>query len=94
MRRIALALIASGAVIAGYAGQASATSPNTGCPHSYQVWIVGSMNPPYHADSHVDQKGNDDGTVCAKQIDDKTFQYNGQTYPLYNFIDNTVASKS
>jgi hypothetical protein len=94
MKRIALSLIAGAALTAGYAGQASATSPNTGCPPSYQVWYVGSMKPPYHADSYVDQKGNGDGIVCAKQIDDKTFQYNGHTYPLYNFIDNTVSSNA
>jgi hypothetical protein len=90
MKRIALSFIAGAALIVGYAGQASATSPQTGCPPSYTVWTVGSQTPPYHADSHVDTNG--DGTVCAKQIDDKTFQYNGQAYPLYNFIDNTVAS--
>lgn len=87
MKRIALSLIAAGALTAGYAGQASATSPYTGCPPSYTVWYVGSM-PQYHADAYVDRKGNNDGIVCAKQIDDKTTQFGG---PLYNFIDNTVA---
>jgi hypothetical protein len=90
MKRIALSLIVGTALITGYASQATATSPNTGCPPSYIVWPVGSQNPPYHADSHVDNNG--DNSVCAKQIDDRTFQYNGQTYPVYNFIDNTVAS--
>jgi hypothetical protein len=94
MKRIALSLIASGVLIAGYASQASATSPYTGCPSSYHVWNVGSQTPPYHADEAVDEKGNDDNIVCAKQIDNKTFQYNNQTYPLYNFIDNTVAPGS
>ena len=96
MKRIALSLIAGGALAAAFAGQASAISPYTGCPPSYQVWVVGTMNPPYRAPSYVDQNlpGNDDGIVCAKQIDNKTFQYNGQTYPLYNFIDNTVAPQS
>jgi hypothetical protein len=37
-------------------------------------------------------QGNGDAIVCAKQIDDKTFEYIGQPYPLYNFIDNTVAT--
>jgi hypothetical protein len=89
MKCIAISLIAGTALIAGYAGQASATSPGTGCPPSYIVWTVGSQTPPYHADSHVDNNG--DGTVCAKQIDGRTFEYNGQAYPVYNFIDNTVA---
>jgi hypothetical protein len=93
MRRIALSLIAGGALITGLAGRASADSPYTGCPPSYIVWPVGS-EPAYHADEYVDEKGNDDNTVCAKQIDDKTFQYIGQPHPLYNFIDNTVRSGS
>ena len=92
MKRTALSLIVGGVLLAGFAGQASATSPNSGCPPPYQRWIVGSSTPPYHADALVDQKGNNDGIVCVKQIDDKTFEYNGQTYPLYNFIDNKVAT--
>ena len=92
MKRVALSVIASGVLVAGASGKAFATSPNTACPPSYQVWIVGSMDPPYQADSRVDQKGNADGIVCAKQLNDKTFQYNGQTYPLYNFIDNNAAA--
>jgi hypothetical protein len=92
MKRIALSLIAGGILTVGCVGPASATSPYTGCPAAYQTWIVGSMTPPYHADSHVDESGNNDGIVCAKQIDDKTFESGGQTYPLYNFIDNTVRS--
>lgn len=101
MKRIALSLIAGGALAAAFAGQASATSPYRGCPPSYTVWMVGST-PPYHADALVDQKGNNDGIVCAKQVDDKTFVYegstypnlDGQTFPLYNFIDNTVATNN
>lgn len=92
MKRTTLSLIAGGVLTVGCVAQASATSPYAGCPASYQTWVVGSMTPPYHADSHVDQQGNNDNIVCVKQIDDKTFQSEGQTYPLYNFIDNTVRS--
>jgi hypothetical protein len=88
VKRAALSLIAGGILIAGLAGQASATSPFTGCPPSYQAWDVSTE--PYQADNFVDQKGNNDGTVCAKQIDNKTFELNGTTFPLYNFIDNAV----
>jgi hypothetical protein len=97
MKRTALSLIAGGVLAAGFAGQASATSPNSGCPPSYTVWIVGST-PPYHADSLVNRNG--DNEVCAMQLDDKTFVYegstypglDGNTYPLYNFIDNDAAT--
>jgi hypothetical protein len=91
MKRAALSLIAGGILIGGLAGQASATSPYTGCPPSYQVWDVSTE--PYQADNFVDQKGNNDGIVCAKQVDNKTFELNGVTYPLYNFIGNTVPTR-
>ena len=90
MKRITLSLITMG-LISATGPPASATSPYAGCPPSYRVWIVGTMNPPYRVPGEVDGKGNNDNKVCAKQIDDRTFQYNGQTYPIYNFIDNTVA---
>ena len=91
LKRAALSLIAGGILIAGLAGQASAKSPFTGCPPSYQVWDVSTQ--PYQADNLVDQKGNNDGTACAKQIDDKTFELNGAMFPLYNFIDNAVPTR-
>ena len=92
MKRTTLSLIAGGVLLAGFADQASATSPNSGCPPSYQRWIVGSSTPPYHADALVDQKGSNDGIVCVKQIDAKTFPFEGQLFPLYNFVDNHVAT--
>jgi hypothetical protein len=91
VKRAALSLIAGGILIAGLAGQASGKSPFTGCPPSYQVWDISTQ--PYQADNLVDQKGNNDGTVCAKQIDDKTFALNGAMFPLYNFIDNAVPTR-
>lgn len=90
MSRIAASFIVGGALIAGFAADASASDPHTGCPSSYQVWVVGSMTPPYHADSLADKNG--DNIVCARPVNDKTFQYNGQTYQVYNFIDNKAAT--
>jgi hypothetical protein len=89
MKRTAVSLLAAGALIAGAAGQATATPAHDSCPLSYQVWIVGSQTPPYHADSLADK--DHDGIVCAKPTD-KTFLYNGQSYTVYNFIDNKVAA--
>ena len=91
LKRAALSLIAGGILIAGLAGQASAKSPFTGCPPSYQVWDVSTQ--PYQADNLVDQKGNNDGIVCVKRIDAKTFEFEGQLFPLYNFIDNTTGTR-
>ena len=51
------------------------------------------MTPPSHVGEYVDEKGNDDNAVCAKPLSDKTFEYNGQTYQVYDFIDNTSGSQ-
>jgi hypothetical protein len=83
MKRLALSFIVGGSLIAGFAPGASASGLNSGCPPSYQLWVVGS-NPLYHADAFVNKNG--DPYVCAKQIDDKTID---GTNPLYNFVDNT-----
>ena len=81
--------LVGGLVSAGLAGQASASGTIQGCPPSYIVWTVGvtGSNPPYQVPALADKNG--DNTVCAKQIDNKTFEFEGQSYPLYNFIDNT-----
>lgn len=68
---------------------AEATPPHVGCPPAasgYQPWGVSTE--PYQADDLVDTNG--DGWVCARPIGDQTFELEGQTYPLYNFIDDVV----
>jgi hypothetical protein len=94
MKRAALSLITGGVLIAGFGGQAAATPPYAGCPppdSGFSVWYTSTQ--PYQGDNYVDMKGNYDGVVCAKPVDSKTFEYNGQTYPIENFIDNTMATQ-
>lgn len=91
-RTIAIGLITAGASAAGIV-PAAATSPHTGCPppsSGYVVWNVDQV--PYQVDNLVDNKGNGNGTVCAKPVDGQTFVLDGQTYQVYNFIDDVVAS--
>jgi hypothetical protein len=90
MRRlVSTAAVTGGLLSAVVGGQASAAGTIDGCPPSYIVWQVGvtGPNPPYQAPGLADKNG--DKIVCAKQIDNKTFEYQGQNYPLYNFIDNS-----
>ena len=94
MRRMACSTAAvSCGLFAALAGPASAAGTIQGCPPSYMVWQVGvtGSNPPYEVPGLADKNG--DGIVCAKQIDRKTFEYQGQTYALYNFIDNTSVKR-
>lgn len=70
---------------------AEAAPPHVGCPpvaSGYQAWDVSAE--PYQADDLVDANGN--GSVCARPIDDRTFELGGQTYQLYNFIDDVIPS--
>jgi hypothetical protein len=71
------------------ASPATAASPGGHCPPAvsgYQIWDVNTE--PYRADNGVDEKGNNNGLVCAKAekivLDD-----NGEPFQIYNFIDDT-----
>jgi hypothetical protein len=69
------------------ATSASANQTGRTCPPTssgYIVWDV--TTEPYQADNAVDVNGN--GTVCAHPVDAQTFVNNGQTYQIYNFIDD------
>ena len=60
-------------------------------PPSFTSWDVSTQ--PYQVDNQVDAEGNGDGFVCAKPLDSKTFQVAGQTYQIYNFIDNVAGTR-
>lgn len=69
----------------------AAVSVSFVCPpdqSGFSLWDVNAA--PYVHDNAVDEKGNNDGFVCAKPggvfiLDD------GTPFQLYNFIDNHVA---
>ena len=71
--------------------QAPAAPSHRGCPPSFTSWDVSTQ--PYQVDNQVDAEGNGDGFVCAKPLDSKTFQVAGQTYQIYNFIDNVAGTR-
>jgi hypothetical protein len=69
----------------------AATPIGGNCPTSesgFIVWDVSTQ--PYQVDNAVDVNGNDNGQVCAKRVDSLTFVSGGQTYPVYNFIDDVI----
>jgi hypothetical protein len=83
-------LAATVALVAGVTAQASAAPSHTGCPPAFTRWDV-SMGP-YQADNQVDAEGNGDAVVCAKPLDSKTFELDGQTFQIYQFIDNVAGT--
>ena len=59
-----------------------------GCPPGnggFVLWDVSAE--PYGVDNAVDEKGNNDGWVCARPIYTVTDE-NGDPFQIYNFIDN------
>ena len=92
MKKFVGTLAATVAVAAGVTAQAPAAPSHRGCPPSFTSWPVSTE--PYQADNQVDAEGNGDGSVCAKPLDAKTFQVGGQTYQIYNFIDNVAGTGS
>jgi hypothetical protein len=76
-------------LFAGVSGTSGATPQGGNCPPAisgFQVWDVSAE--PYQADNAVDVNGN--GQVCAKPVDAQTFVFDGQTYQIYNFIDDVI----
>ena len=92
MKKSVGTLAATVALATGVTAQAPAAPSHRGCPPSFTSWPVSTE--PYQADNQVDAEGNGDGLVCAKPLDSKTFQVGGQTYQIYNFIDNVAGTGS
>jgi hypothetical protein len=66
----------------------SAQADPSACPggaSGFMLWDVDTE--PYLADNRVDAAGNDNGWVCARELPG-TFVFNGQEYPIQNFIDD------
>jgi hypothetical protein len=85
--RIAALAAAAAPVLAGSAAVA-APAGTSHCPpdvSGYISWEVTTQ--PYQADNRVDRNGN--GLVCARPTN-KTFEKDGVTYTLYNFIDDVL----
>jgi hypothetical protein len=72
-------------------GNSGATPTGGSCPVSTSGFVVWDVNTePYQVDNAVDANG--DGIVCAKPVDSLTFVSGGQTYQVYNFIDDVIRS--
>jgi hypothetical protein len=80
-------------LIGGALGTGSAGADPVGgnCPNEtsgFVVWDVDTQ--PYQVDNAVDANGNGDGIVCAKPVDSLTFVFEGQTFQVYNFIEDVI----
>lgn len=78
-----------GALLAANTVAASPTGGN--CPPSASGFIVWDISTqPYQVDNAIDAAGNGNGQVCAKRVDSLTFVVGGQSYPVYNFIEDVI----
>ena len=65
-----------------------AATPGGHCPEGnsgFRLWPTSTE--PYRVDNLVDDRGNQNGMVCAKP-GDVVIDENGQPFQLYNFIDD------
>jgi hypothetical protein len=69
-------------------GQAWASSAGGHCPAPQSGHILWDVNTePYHLDNLIDQKGNNNGTVCAKPFKVEHHD-DGTLFQIYNFVDD------
>ena len=81
-------LVAAAAFLVCLPGSAEASPPGTACPggrSGFALWDVSTE--PYGVDNLVDERGNNDGWVCAKPIYVVTDD-DGSAFQIYNFLDN------
>jgi hypothetical protein len=89
MKAVLCLAVVAGALVA--ANTVAATPAGGNCPTSTSGFIVWDISAePYHVDNAVDGNGNGNGQVCAKPVDSQTFVSGGQTYQVYNFIDDVI----
>jgi hypothetical protein len=88
-RLFCLILILIGLLVA--TGSSVATTAGGNCPDATSGFVVWDVNTePYQVDNAVDVNGNGDGIVCAKPVDSLTFVVGGNTYQVYNFIEDVI----
>ena len=86
--RSTVALAATAAAFFVVPAASAAPTGMSSCPapvSGYVSWATSTE--PYGADNRVDLNGN--GVVCAKPSN-KTFTEDGETYTIYNFIDDVL----
>jgi hypothetical protein len=87
-RTVICAVLFLGSVAIAAPAHAASTGGHCPPPNSgYIVWDVSQQ--PYQADNLVDEKGNGNGTVCAKPVKSN----DGSGLQLYNFIDDAGAAQ-
>ena len=88
MTKIVTSVAAAAFVAICLPGSAQASPLGTACPggsSGFVLWEVSTE--PYGADDAVDERGNNDGRVCAKPIYVVTDD-DGNPFQIYNFLDN------
>jgi hypothetical protein len=88
MRPIAILSATLAVLLVGSSAPAHASPPSDGCPRGFDLWSTATE--PYQADDEVDQAGNDNGWVCARQLGEGLSRQYGTDLPIYLFADDDL----
>ena len=85
--------MAAAAILVCLPAPADASTSGTSCPGGNSGFVMWNVNTePYGVDNVIDERGNNDGFVCAKAIYVVTDE-EGNPFQIYNFLDNRFATK-
>jgi hypothetical protein len=75
-------------LLIGSTAPALAAPPSDGCARGFVLWDTAEE--PYLADDAVDEAGNDNGWVCARQLGEGLSRQYGVEFPIYLFVDDDL----
>jgi hypothetical protein len=73
-------------LLVGSTTPALASPPSDGCARGFVLWDTAAE--PYLADDAVDEAGNGNGWVCARQLGQGLSRQYGVDLPIHLFIDD------
>jgi hypothetical protein len=88
MRPIAILSATVAILLVGSTAPALASPPSDGCSRGFVRWDTAEE--PYMADDAVDEAGNDNGWVCARQLGQGLSRQYGTDLPIYLFVDDDL----
>lgn len=88
MKKLLIQTTVTAALVIATTPAALAAPPDDGCARGYELWDVAAE--PYTVDNAIDEQGNADGAVCARQLGQGVSIAVGVDFPVYQFTDNTL----
>jgi hypothetical protein len=86
MRPMSILSATAAILLFGSTATALASPPTDGCPRGFVLWDTAAE--PYQADDAVDEAGNHNGYVCARQLGQGLSRQYGTDLPIYLFVDD------